>query len=261
MRAVVLFSRGVHPLSCCERASPLEIAALDLALGLGCEVIGILAGPAESRLAEVLLGHGLPALKHIELDENVDVEASIAGCLRTLLPELVLAGERSERHTASGALPYRLARSLGYHLICGAVGARMVGKVLSIAQAVPRGGRRLVAVTPPTLVTVSRHAPRSSQFAYRRSRRVHLIERVAGIRSAPLTEGRPVASLRPTRRVERIEGSSAQERIEQLCGSKATRGQVIVTTDAGEAARVIVERLEEWGFVEAANTERRTHLD
>ncbi len=145
MRAVVLLSAGLHPVSGQPAPVPVEAQAIRLALGLGAEVSGLHAGAEEVPIRDHL-GRGLQEIALLPLPASGDPLDVLTEALHAGAPDLVLAGRRGSGGTDSGLLPYRLARALAWPVVADAAALGRDDDLLAVEQALPRGRRRRVRV-------------------------------------------------------------------------------------------------------------------
>lgn len=254
MKAVVLLSAGLHPVSARPAPVPVEMQAIGLASGLADDVSGLHAGPGGPGVADAL-GHGLARIGHLPLPRGADPLAALAAQLAANPPDLVLAGRRAQGGEDSGQLPYALATRLGWPLVADAVELALTEPgILAVRQALERGGRRTVTVRLPVLVTVHPSAPAAAAYAFGQARRgrVEVLPLPAGVEEDALAV-LPV-ELRPYRPRPRLirgaaVGGSAADRLKAATESAAADGKLMVNPSPEEAAREILAHLRKLGLV------------
>jgi len=151
----VLVAARKHEVSGKSTRSRADATAAALALGLPGTVGLLTAGAMPDSVARDYLALGATQLEILESDaDSCDV----------LLPALhnvpwVLAGTRPESEQGTGVLPFALATALGRPVITDVLAVQADGKAWIITQALPKGARRRLRVTPPAVLVVSAAAP------------------------------------------------------------------------------------------------------
>lgn len=253
MKALVLLSAGLHPVSARPAPVPVEMQAIALAQALGVVASGLHAGPGGPGVADAL-GHGLGHIDHLPVPRGADPLAALASHLAANPPQLVLAGRRGQGGEDSGQLPYALAARLGWPLVADAVALELREPgVLAVRQALERGGRRTITVRLPAVVTVHPAAPAAVAFAWARARRgvVEMLPLPPGL-EADVPAAPP--ELRPYRARPRlirgaVSGGSAADRLKAATESAAADGKLMVKPSPEEAAREILAHLRRLGLV------------
>lgn len=242
---VVLVSIGRHPASGRARRADADARAVELALNSGADPLeAVHAGdPAHPALAGYL-GMGIGRLTVLDLPPEADPVPALGAHLAERRPGLILAGARAEAGEDSGLVPYLLAEALGYALAPGIVAVTLEEERISMVQAVPGGGRRVLSAPPPLIATVADSAPPARGFALAKARRGR-VEAVAATAAADpqaaAWERRP-ARKRP-RRLTTAGGGSAAERLRAATRLAGGGGKVLSGLDAEEAARQILDFL------------------
>ena len=231
MKALVLLSRGLHPVSgkpCLPRA---DAKAARLAASLDRNAGGLHAGPSCETVREAL-GRGLTQLTHLKLDG--DPVPALVAALRDLKPDVVLAGPRGQGGEDTGLVPYVIAHALGWPLIPHAVELVAVEGGLRVTQALPKGARRFVTAPLPVLVTAHSGAPSPLPFAFGRARvgRIHEREAFSPPAAPDGFETRPYRA-RPKVLAAKV-------------GAHAS-GRVLINPDPHDAAREILAYLRNLG--------------
>lgn len=253
MRAVVLLSAGLHPVSGRPAPVPVEAQAVRLALGLGADVSGLHAGPEEAPVRDHL-GHGLHEIALVPLSMDGDPLPVLVEVLRASSPALVLAGRRGSGGTDSGLLPYRLAHALSWPIVADAAALGRDGDGLAVEQALPRGARRCVRLGLPCVVTVHPAAPQPLPFAFAAARRGRVIPlpALALPRRAPEDVPEDVEE-RPYRRRPRLlgaaPGGSAADRLRAATETASGSGHVLVNPPPEVAAAEILAFLRRVGVL------------
>jgi electron transfer flavoprotein beta subunit len=253
MKAVILLSAGLHPVSARPAPVPVEMQAIALAATVTQTLSGLHAGPGGPAIADAL-GHGLTQIGHLPLPRGGDPLATLAAHLAVNPPDLLLAGRRGQGGADSGQLPYALAARLGWPLVGDAVALELLEPgVLCVRQAVERGGRRTVTVRLPALVTVHPAAAPAAAYAFAKARRgqLQMLPVPAGI---PEELSAPPPELRPYRHRPQLirgaaTGGSAADRLKAATESLAADGKLMVNPSPEEAAREILAHLRKLGLV------------
>jgi len=233
MRALVLLSQGLHPVSgksCLPRA---EAQAARLAAMLDADASGLHAGPSSESVREAL-GRGLTHLTHLKLDG--DPVPPIVAALRDLKPDVVLAGPCGQGGEDTGLLPYAVAHQLDWPLVAHAVAVEAAQGGLRVTQAMAKGARRFVTAPLPVLVTTHPSAPPPLPFAYGRAR----AGRVAAFAVSSPTAAADECETRPWR---------ARPKVLTAQASPEAKGRLLVNPDPHEAAREILAYLCKIGVV------------
>ncbi len=233
MKAVVLLSAGLHPVSLRPALPRTEAQAIRLALELdpGGSLAGLHVGPDAATVSQAF-GHGLPRLIHIAAAEGTDPVAEIVAALADDTPDLILAGPSTQGGDETGLVPYAIAEALGLPIIAGAVSLcpGPVAGQLVIDQARPRGARRRFTVAGPVVITLSPRAAPPLPFAHARIA-AGIVERKPA-RTSPVAE-RATLTETPHRHRPRL--------IVKADGSGEHRLLVDPTPEA--AARAILDHL------------------
>ncbi|AQS84157.1 MAG: electron transfer flavoprotein subunit beta [Acetobacter aceti] len=244
MKAVILLSGGIDPVSGRPAPVPGEIRAIGLARALGVtQMIGLHAGPASPVLSEYG-GYGLTHILCLKGGEANPVQA-LADAVKTHPlfadgePDLVLAAARGRGGSDTGLLPYQLAQALGWP-IASDIGATMeqptVGQ-LALAQFRARGAIKPVSVALPCVVTVPETARCVPAFVFARQRETWVDEQVITVHPASAEEAGMLRAYR--RRPKLISGASKD----------SGGGQLMVDPEPYEAARAIVAHLRALGVL------------
>lgn len=231
MKIVVLLSAGRHPHSGAPRPVPVEMQAIALAHSLrGANIIGLHAGAADEAIGDSL-GHGLRTITLLRVDPEADQCAALTAEIRTMAPDLVLAGRRGMGGADGGLLPYRLARACAMPIASDAVAVTAEGGHFTIIQSLPRGQRRRLVVDGPALVTVHEQAPPAWAFVFA-DRRTGVISDKASVAGTPAPG--PEIEVRPYRQRPKLIGDGA---------SSEVKGRLMVHPDPSEAAEAVLEYL------------------
>ncbi|MBB2190845.1 electron transfer flavoprotein subunit beta [Gluconacetobacter azotocaptans] len=246
MRAVVLLSAGIDPVS--GRPAPVgtEIRAIGLARALGARAIGLHAGLPVPVLREYA-GYGLADIVCLD-GAGADpvtalARAILSGGLFAEGPvDLVLAGRRASGGADSGLLPYAVAERLGWPIVADVAAAQRATPAgpspeLEIEQARPRGARRTARVAGPCVLSVHEVAACVPDFVFAQARAAVLRTMPAGIDGSPPLAGG--AEERAYRRRPRLIAAAAQ----------ASGGRVLVDPAPQDAARAIIDHLRALGVL------------
>ncbi len=263
MRIAVLLSAGRHPVSGAAVLPRLEAQAIRIAAQLG-QAYGLHAGPDVAAVADAL-GQGLGRIEHVALSEGADPVPALAARLAATVPDLVLAGRRSQGGDESGVVPYALAAMLDRPLIPDVVSVAPGDEAgtLRFDQSLGRGALRRVVVRGPAVATVHPDAPAPLAYAFGQARR-GVIDPLGVIAPSPKAAAQAPAAVveeRPYRRRPKLvkgapTGGSAAERLKAATGESgsAASGRLLVDPDPDEAAREILAYLRGIGVVAPARS-------
>ncbi|NHN88999.1 adenine nucleotide alpha hydrolase family protein [Acetobacter conturbans] len=249
MKAVILLSLGIDPVSGRPAPVPGEIRAIGLARALGAtQMIGLHAGSARSVLAEYG-GYGLTQIVCLKGGETDPVQALADAVKGNSLfadgaPDLVLAASRGRGGSDMGLLPYQLAQALGWPIATDIVAPleepTAVGELL-LAQSRARGAVKPVSVMLPCVITVPDTARCVPAFVFALQRTTQMDEQTVTVHSAPTDEGvGDNGMLRPYRRRPKLISGASKD---------SGGGQLMVDPEPHEAARAIVTHLRALGVL------------
>jgi electron transfer flavoprotein beta subunit len=153
----VLVAARTHAVSGKATRSRADATAAALALGLPGGVRLLTAGSMSASVARDYLALGAPQLEILESDADTDV-------CSLLLPSIhnvpwVLTGTRSESEQGTAVLPFALAAALGRPVVTDVLAIQPDGKAWIITQALPKGARRRLRISPPAVLAISAAAP------------------------------------------------------------------------------------------------------
>jgi electron transfer flavoprotein beta subunit len=172
----VLLTVGRHPVSGCDRASPTDASALELALRADRAPLAIHAGDPANPALRDYLGMGLDELHALgPATADDDVVPALVEFLRERMPRLVICGTRAEQGEGSGMLPYLVAARMNWPIVADVTAIELGDEEARVSQAQPGGRRRRIAVALPAVLTVGRAGPRPRQWAFARARRGRIL--------------------------------------------------------------------------------------
>ncbi|MFT8720740.1 electron transfer flavoprotein subunit beta [Acetobacter sp.] len=246
MKAVILLSAGIDPVSGRPAPVPGEIRAIGLARELGVtQMIGLHAGPASPALAEYG-GYGLTHILCLKGGE-VDPVHALAEAVKTHAqfaegkPDLVLAASRGCGGSDTGLLPYQLAQALDWPIATD-IGAPMehaAAGQLTLAQFRARGAVKPVSVMLPCVVTVPEAARCVPAFVFARQRETRVDEEVVTVHHR-LCVNEEAGMCRPYRRRPKLISGASKD---------SGGGNLMVHPDPHEAARALVAHLRALGVL------------
>ena len=246
----VLVSAGQHPVSGEPRHCHNDSLALALGLNLASNVKVLHAGtPGNSALQDYF---ALGATQIDVIPNSGDMIENLAAQLTDT--NLILTGTRAENGEDSGLLPYLLAAKLGLLLVADALtitprNNQLQEKQLEILQFLPKGQRRRVLVSLPTVVAVHPSAAVALHFIHARKNLVNINALSAG----NTKEKSPQWSTEPARKPIKLVAQTAQtghERLMAAISNKAKGGTVVNEGNNVEKAQVIVRYLREHQLIE-----------
>jgi electron transfer flavoprotein beta subunit len=253
VKVAVLLSVGRHPASGRARRNPLDARALELALGLpGAEIHAVHAGAPDEAALRDYLGMGLDRLTVLAISPGGDPVPPLTEHLKSIAPDIILAGARAEGGEDSGMVPYLVGQELGVAIVADVAAIGIGDRTASLTQALPRGRRRLIEARLPLLATVNAAAPAARQSAFARARR-GVIETIAA--EAPADAFLAACETRPWRaRPKRMRvpaGGSALARLKAMTETRSGAGKVLIDPSAEDAAAAIYDYLVEKCFIGA----------
>jgi electron transfer flavoprotein beta subunit len=251
MKTLVLVSEGRHPVSGTPCLSRGEAQAVRLATTLDPAPAGLHAGPQADAVREAL-GRGLAGLTHLPVGSDSDPVPALVAALRTLMPDVVLAGPRAQGGADTGLVPYAIAYALSWPLVADAVAVAADGAPgsVQIVQARSKGARQRIRVRLPVVVTVHAGAPAPLPFAFAKAREGSLVTISV---DAPVATSAKDFAERPYRRRPKVMAQlrgSAAERLAAVTGAGAAMGRLLVHPAPRDAAREILAFLREVGVLE-----------
>jgi len=248
----VLVSVGRHPASGRARRADRDARALELALRLSppAKPHVVHAGDPHEPALRDYLGMGIESVTVLDLPPEADPIPALIAHLKTLRPQLVLAGAAAEAGECSGQVPYALAQAIDAALAADIADIALAGDRIDLLQALPRGRRRRLSTALPAVVTVGSAAPAARPFAFGHARRGRL--EIVQATAVPDAE-RAQWQLRPARprpkRLTVASGGSVAERLRAATEIAAGRGRLLVNPPPAEAARAIWDYLVAEGIV------------
>lgn len=167
MKLTVFISVARHPKSGRTMLAPNDARALAVAKRLVQQPNVVHVGPKEHEWTlRQYLGLGIDEIQWIQPHADQDVATLIAGYLMANPCEIAMFGERAQGGEDTGLVPY---------LVAEANGLPLVDQVLAITdgeltQFQPKGKRRTLALSTPSVITVSSNAPLELEYVARRAR-------------------------------------------------------------------------------------------
>ncbi|MCP1200782.1 electron transfer flavoprotein subunit beta [Notoacmeibacter sp. MSK16QG-6] len=247
MKAVVLISKGRHPVSGRAVLLRLEAQAIALARTLDPQCRGVHAGPDVEGVSDAL-GHGLDGLDFLVIGEAADPVPALASYLLKNPPDVIFAGRRGQGGEDTGLFPYLLSDALSLPLLNDVVSASPSANpgTARFDQTLTKGAKRQVTLRLPAIITVHPNAPAALPFAYAKAIRgsVDRHEGLSVAKSPSNLEERP-HRFRP--------------KLMRQAGSGVTSGEgVILDPDPDDAARMIIDHLEKLGVREFGSQQLRS---
>lgn len=254
LSVLVLVSEGVNPVSLKCRKASADASALELALRLSDIKLTVLhVGDPSSPCLDEYLGMGVNAISVMKLPRDVDAFSAIQSWIRDHEPDLILAGDRSERSEGSGFLPYALAKWLEAPIIPHASSLSVEGNDLKIVQSLQKGWRNVLRSKLPAIVTAAERgpAPRQHVFANVRSGKIDVIDKDIEHTGA---KEQPWSATPAQPRVKNISvvnsDMSAEERLLAVTATSQQRSGQAITLAPLEAATLLLEHLYDRGMIE-----------
>jgi electron transfer flavoprotein beta subunit len=169
LKIAVLVSPARHPVSGRPSRSSSDAAAFELACSLvpAQRLTVLCAGMVGKESLNEYLGLGANAIEVLTVEEGSDVVSSLIARLRGY--DIIFCGVRSSGQSSSGLLPYLLAEGLRMPLISDVLEVELHDRKLRLRQFLPKGMRRRLEVSTPTVLAIHPRAPQTRQFAYARA--------------------------------------------------------------------------------------------
>jgi electron transfer flavoprotein beta subunit len=153
----VLVAAHSHAVSGRPARSRADATAAALALGLPGGVRLLTAGAMPDAVARSYLALGATRLEILESTADADAATTLLPTLRDV--PWVLTGTRSEAELGSGVLPFALAAALGRPVVTDVLAVEQDGSAWIVTQALPKGARRRLRISPPAVLAISASAP------------------------------------------------------------------------------------------------------
>lgn len=250
MRIAVLLSIGRHPVSGRARRAAADARALELALRLpGAEIHAVHAGDPDEPALRDYLGMGIARLGVVPMPQGHDPIPALIAWLRSLQPDIVLAGLRGENGLDTGLLPHKVADALDYAMVPGVIGLDVTDRTASATQVLPKAGRRSVAAPLPFVATVHPGAPAPRACAFAQARRGHIERMAIPTADDTLLHSVERTAWRPRPKALAPKGGSARDRLLRATVAKAGAGRTMIDPDPHDAARAILAEIEEHGLL------------
>jgi len=252
----VLVAARAHAVSGRLTRSHADATAAALALGLSGTARLLSAGSLPDAAARDYLALGATQVEILECTNSIN-SINSADLAATLLPALrdvpwVLAGTRSGAEQGSGMLPHALAAALGRPLIADVLSVQPDGAAWIVTQALPKGARRRLRISPPAVIVVSAAAPVTLRHALAAAMAGRIVRRPArGVEAAststPTSAPTPMGQLVPgSKRRKLLEARAVQSGHARMLGaieSPSTGGTVLHTGDAHSKAQAVLDYL------------------
>lgn len=237
----VLVGARPHPVSGRSVRSRADAVAAALALGLSDRVRLLSAGALPDSVARDYLALGAPRIDVLECPANADITAVLSSELSAAT--WVLTGTRQAPEHGEGLLPFALGAALNRPVITDVLAVAPDGDAWIVTQALPRGARRRLRVTPPAVLAVSAGAPVALRHA--------LASAMAGRITRKRVPTAPAASDAQTvvpanRRRQMLEARSQKSGHARMLGaieSTSSGGTVLQTGDARSKAQALLDYL------------------
>lgn len=265
-KVAVLVSVGRHPVSGMARYSRNDAAALSMAVTLAQSTADISvdimhAGDPDNPALSDYLALGAKTIKVVACHGDEDVIPALKQALENY--DLILCGGRAEAGEETGLVPYLLASQLCLPLVADVMEITSDSGVgindVVLQQFLPKGRRRTIVVSLPTLLTVHPLAPSNVRYAYANLRN-GAIERQQPPPQTQVAEmsasGHPPqgwtqapASARPLKLVAQ-EKRSGHARMLSATVTESRGGKIIQEGSTSEKAQAILAYLREHRLVD-----------
>lgn len=247
----VLVSSGRHPVSGKPRACPGDVAALEVARGLGGDLSVYHLGQADDPALRDYLAFG--AGRVVTLAGGKGAIDQAAKRLKAL--DVIVTGSRAEHGEGSGLLPYTLAQNLGRPIVANVLEASVDGREAIVRQFLPKGKRRRIAVQLPAVLSVHPLAPVAPRYAYARTLNGR-IESVAASGASPDAAGGPDPdwTLSPADRqlvrLKALEKKAGHARMLSAVAAEVKSGVVAIEGSDVEKAQMLLAYLRDHRLID-----------
>ncbi len=236
----VLVGARQHPVSGRAVRSRADAVAASLALGLGAPVRLLSAGTLPDAVARDYLALGAPGIDVLECPDHADITTVLSGELSAAA--WVLTGTRQAPEHGEGLLPFALGAALNRPVITDVLAVEPDGDAWIVTQALPRGARRRLRVSPPAVLAVSASAPVALRHALASAQAGRITrQRVAAAPAADDAQTVPAARRRQV--LEARSQKSGHARMLGAIDSTSSGGTVLQAGDARSKAQALLDYL------------------
>lgn len=253
-----LLSIGLHPLSYRQRRAEQDAKALEIMLSFAPEHtkalhVGDSEDPKTLEIMHDYLGMGLYEVDLLHAAQNEDAALGLLNFLtKTVvpLPDIMLAGTRSEREESSGFLPYYIAENLKIPLvpnICELLSISKEKGVAEVMQSLPRGQRRRIKVNLPFIATVGSAAPSPRQSSFKAAKQGKIsLYKLSECRKDACRESWHIENARPRpKRLKIVKAKTAAQRFKAATAkAQSSKGETIYDIDEAVTAILKILRQE-----------------
>lgn len=238
----VLVAARAHAVSARPTRSRADASAAALALGLSGTVRLLTAGSLPDAVARDYLALGAPRLEIVECGEAADVLAALLPVLHNV--PWVLTGTRSESEHGTGMLPHALAAALGRPVVTDVLAVQPDGDAWIVTQALPKGARRRLRISPPAVLAVSAAAPQTLRHSLADAMAGQIVRtpvQTSGPATAPA--GRRVPNSKRRKLLEAKTVQSGHARMLGAIESPSTGGTVLQAGNPHTKAQAVLDYL------------------
>lgn len=254
LKIAVLVSAGRNPLSGTARACPGDAIALAFAKTLTRSSVAVFHGghSNDPALADYF-AYGAGKLSVVPLTREDDTASALTPHLKDF--DIILTGLQSERGRASGLVPYRIAHALDRPIVASAVSAEVAqpqsGELL-VTQFLPKGQRRVIAVTLPVVVTVHPSSRVALNYAYARVQEglLETLERPTPQWASNAPHWQPDQHARRPEQLKAPNRLSGHERMLSYIETPARRGLVVSEGTSVDKAQILLNYLREHHLID-----------
>ncbi|WP_394787685.1 electron transfer flavoprotein subunit beta/FixA family protein [Rhodoferax sp.] len=249
----VLVAARSHAVSGRPARSRADATAAALALGLSDKARLLSAGTLPDSVARDYLALGAGRLEILECGESADVPAALLPALRDV--PWVLTGTRSESEHGSGMLPYTLAAALGRPVVTDVLAVQPDGSAWIVTQALPKGARRRLRLSPPAVLAISAAAPLTLRHSLADAMAGQIVRTpVASAVAASLPTAAAAGQRVPnSKRRKLLEAKTVQSGHARMLGaieSPSTGGTVLQTGSPQTKAQAVLDYLRTHSLVQ-----------
>jgi electron transfer flavoprotein beta subunit len=156
----------------------------------------------------------------------------------------VLTGTRSEAEHGTGVLPYALAAALGRPLVSDVLAVQPDGNAWIVTQALPKGARRGLRISPPAVLAVSAAAPQTLRHSLADAMAGQIVRtpvRTSGPATAPAGQRVPNSKRRKLLEAKTVQSGHA--RMLGAIESPSTGGTVLQAGNPHTKAQAVLDYL------------------
>jgi electron transfer flavoprotein beta subunit len=255
----VLVAARANAVSGRPARSRADATAAALALAIDPSARLLSAGSLPGAVARDYLALGAERIDIFDCRDEAHLAATLLPTLETV--PWVLTGTRSEAEQATGVLPHTLAAALGRPLVTDVLSVHVeAAGGWVVTQALPKGARRRLRISPPAVLAISAAAPQTLRHSLAAAMAGQIVRttarpatarvpvaRAGATTSQPAAPAAPIDQLVPSsKRRKLLEAKTVQSGHARMLGAidtPSTGGTVLATGDAHSKAQAVLDYL------------------